>query len=61
MPTSGSWSRCAGCQRWRDLRTSSARRYHDKRGRDDDELLKGTVVGAAAVGLAVAIAKSDDD
>jgi hypothetical protein len=37
------------------------RRYYDKRDRDDDEFLKGAVVGAAAIGLAVAIAKSDDD
>ena len=35
------------------------RRYYRNRDRDDD-LLKGAVVGAAAVGLAVAIAKSND-
>jgi hypothetical protein len=37
------------------------RRYYDKRERDDDDFLKGAVVGAAAAGLAVAIAKSRDD
>jgi hypothetical protein len=36
------------------------RRYY-RRDRDDDDFLKGAVVGAAAVGVAVAIAKSNDD
>lgn len=36
-------------------------RYHRKRDRDDNDFLKGAVVGAAAVGVAVAIAKSNDD
>ena len=37
------------------------RRYYRKRDRDDNDFLKGAVVGAAAVGVAVAIAKSNDD
>jgi hypothetical protein len=37
------------------------RRYYRRRDRDDDDFLKGAVVGAAAVGVAVAIAKSNDD
>lgn len=37
------------------------RRYYDKRDGDGDEFLKGAAVGAAAIGLAVAIANSDDD
>ncbi len=37
------------------------RRYYRKRDRDDNDFLKGAVVGAAAVGIAVAIAKSNDD
>jgi hypothetical protein len=36
------------------------RRYYRRRDNDND-LLKGAVVGAAAVGIAVAIAKSGDD
>ena len=35
--------------------------YRRDRDRDDDDLLKGAVVGAAVVGVAVAIAKSNDD
>lgn len=35
------------------------RRYYRKRDKDD-EFLKGAVVGAAAVGIAVAISRSDD-
>jgi hypothetical protein len=37
------------------------RRYYRRGDRDDDDLLKGAVVGAAVVGVAVAIAKSSDD
>ena len=37
------------------------RRYYRRRDRDDVDLLKGAVVGAAVVGVAVAIAKSNDD
>jgi hypothetical protein len=37
------------------------RRYYRKRDRDDNDFLKGAVVGAAAVGIAVAIANSDKD
>jgi hypothetical protein len=37
------------------------RRYYRGRDRDDDDLLKGAMVGAAVVGVAVAIAKSKDD
>ena len=37
------------------------RRYYRRRDRDDNDLLKGAVVGAAVVGVAVAIAKSNDD
>ena len=38
------------------------RRYYYRRDRDDNsDLLKGAVVGAAVVGVAVAIAKSNDD
>ncbi len=36
-------------------------RYYRRRDRDDNDLLKGAVVGAAVVGVAVAIAKSSDD
>jgi hypothetical protein len=36
-------------------------RYYRRRDRDDDDLLKGAVVGAAVVGVAVAIANSNDD
>jgi hypothetical protein len=36
-------------------------RYYRRRDRDDNDLLKGAVVGAAVVGVAVAIAKSNDD
>lgn len=37
------------------------RRYYRRPDRDNDDLLKGAVVGAAVVGVAVAIAKSNDD
>jgi hypothetical protein len=37
------------------------RRYYRRRDRDDDDVLKGAVVGAAVVGVAVAIANSKDD
>ncbi|MGE5242686.1 MAG: hypothetical protein ACM3SQ_00475 [Betaproteobacteria bacterium] len=37
------------------------RRYYRKRDKDDNDFLKGAVVGAAAVGIGVAIAKSNDD
>jgi hypothetical protein len=37
------------------------RRYYRKRDRDDNDFLKGAVVGAAAIGVAVAIANSNDD
>lgn len=37
------------------------RRYYRKRDRDGNEFLKGVVVGAAVVGVASAIAKSNDD
>jgi hypothetical protein len=37
------------------------RRYYRRRERDDDYLLKGALVGAAVVGVAVAIANSNDD
>jgi hypothetical protein len=37
------------------------RRYYRRRDKDDDDFLKGAVVGAAVVGLGVAIAKSNDD
>jgi hypothetical protein len=36
-------------------------RYYRRRDRDGDEFLKGALVGAAVVGVAVAVAKSDDD
>jgi len=55
-----------GDERWyRDGRYWSRddyeRRYYRRRDKDDDEFLKGAVVGAAVVGLGVAIAKSNDD
>ena len=55
-----------GDQRWyRDGRywgrDEYERRYYRKRGKDDNDFLKGAVVGAAAVGIAVAIANSNDD
>jgi len=55
-----------GGERWyRDGRYWSrddyARRYYRRRDKDDDDFLKGAVVGAAVVGLGVAIAKSNDD
>ena len=37
------------------------RRYYRKRDRDGNDFLKGAVVGAAAVGIAVAIANSGND
>ena len=37
------------------------RRYYRKRDDDDNDFLKGAVVGAAAIGVAVAIAQSNDD
>ena len=37
------------------------RRYYRRRDKDDDDFLKGAVVGAAVVGIGVAIAKSNDD
>lgn len=37
------------------------RRYYRKRDKDDNDFLKGAVVGAAVVGIGVAIAKSNDD
>lgn len=37
------------------------RRYYRKRDKDGDDFLKGAVVGAAVVGIGVAIAKSNDD
>lgn len=37
------------------------RRYYRRRDRDDNDLLKGAVVGAAVVGVAAAIANSNDD
>ena len=38
------------------------RRYYHRRDRDDDnDLLKGAAIGAAVVGVAVAIANSNDD
>jgi hypothetical protein len=37
------------------------RRYYRRRDRDDDDLLKGALVGAAVVGVAVAIANSNDE
>ena len=37
------------------------RRYDRRRGRNDNDFLKGAVVGAAVVGVAVAIANSNDD
>lgn len=42
-------------------RNEYERRYYRRRDRDDNDLLKGAVVGAAVVGVAVAIAKSNDD
>ena len=55
-----------GDQRWyRDGRywgrDEYERRYYRKRGKDDNDFLKGAVVGAAVVGIGVAIAKSNDD
>lgn len=55
-----------GGQRWyRDGRywdrDEYERRYYRKRGKGDDDFLKGAVVGAAVVGIGVAIAKSNDD
>lgn len=55
-----------GGQRWyRDGRywgrDEYERRYYRKRGKDDNDFLKGAVVGAAVVGIGVAIAKSNDD
>jgi hypothetical protein len=37
------------------------RRYYRPRDNDDNDLLKGALVGAAVVGVAVAIANSNDD
>jgi hypothetical protein len=37
------------------------RRYYRRRDKDDDDFLKGAVVGAAVVGIGVATAKSNDD
>ena len=37
------------------------RRYYRRRDKDDNDFLKGAVVGAAVVGLGVAVAKSNDD
>jgi hypothetical protein len=45
----------------RELREDHERRYYRKRGKDDNDFLKGAVVGAAVVGIGVAIAKSNDD
>ena len=55
-----------GDERWyRDGRYWSRddyeRRYYRRRDKDDDDFLKGAVVGAAVVGIGVAIAKSNDD
>lgn len=55
-----------GDQRWyRDGRywgrDEYERRYYRKRGKGDDDFLKGAVVGAAVVGIGVAIAKSNED
>jgi hypothetical protein len=36
------------------------RRYYRRRDNDDGEFLKGALVGAAVVGVAAAVAKSDD-
>jgi hypothetical protein len=36
-------------------------RYYRKRDKDDNDFLKGAVIGAAAVGVAVAIANSNND
>jgi hypothetical protein len=41
--------------------TGAGRTLHYRRRDNDNDLLKGAVVGAAAVGIAVAIAKSGDD
>jgi hypothetical protein len=45
----------------RELRDDYERRYYRRRDKDDNDFLKGAVVGAAVVGLGVAIAKSNDD
>jgi hypothetical protein len=37
------------------------RRYYRRRDNDGEEFLKGALVGAAVVGVAVAVANSDDD
>jgi hypothetical protein len=37
------------------------RRYYRRRDRDGDQLPKGALVGIAVVGVAVAVANSDDD
>ena len=37
------------------------RRYYHRRDRDDNDLLKGAAIGAAVVGVAVAIANSKED
>jgi len=55
-----------GDQRWyRDGRywgrDEYERRYYRKGGKNDNDFLKGAVVGAAVVGIGVAIAKSNDD
>jgi hypothetical protein len=42
-------------------RNDYERRYYRRRDRDGDEFLKGALVGAAVVGVAVAVANSDDD
>ena len=42
-------------------RNDYERRYYRKRDRDGNEFLKGVVVGAAVVGVAAAIAQSNDD
>jgi hypothetical protein len=42
-------------------RNDYERRYNRRRDRDGDDLLKGALIGAAVVGVAVAVAESDDD
>lgn len=37
------------------------RRYYRRRGNDGEQFLKGALVGAAVVGVAVAVANSEDD
>jgi hypothetical protein len=44
-----------------ERRDDYERRYYRKRNKNDDDFLKGAVVGAAVVGIGVAIARSNDD